>query len=536
MFSLRISHKLMAMVVITILSFVITQFYAQMIESQNTKSLQKLESRLYPILELTTENLGSVLLMEQQFSSAVTTADEASIEQAKTYYENIKENIRQINNLSPEQKQQQRQIENLLDTWVEASEKMSRGFINGTVDFSTIATDAANNAKTLENLKETMAQLRSQIRKEFTDAISSTIDSSKEANHLTVAIAIVAVIGLIVASTFIGRSITSNIKTVSSNLHEMATGNGDLTVRIQYTSNDEIGELVSNFNQFVEKLHAAFANISEDIEGLNGVSAQLTEASRENSQQNHAQNSAVNDLQQAVEQLMASVNEVAEFAETAASQTADAKQAADQGKKTLAASVQTITGLAEEITHAAGIVNKFESFSNDVGNLLDTIQNVAEQTNLLALNAAIEAARAGEHGRGFAVVADEVRELAVRTRHATEEIHKVIGELRDVSANAVNAMQHSVERANNGVDATNKSGEVLNSILNNVDVITSVNSQIAASTQQQSKTFAHVMENVTLIHANTEKLSLTTSKVDSVTEDTVDITTALRSLSSQFKV
>ena len=536
MFSLRISHKLMAMVAITVLSFVITQFNAQLVESQNSKALQGIEGRLYPILEMTTENVGSVLLMEQQFNSAVTTADEQAIVQAKTYYNKIKDNIANINSLTPELKSAQRLIESNLDSWTKQSETISRGFIDGTVDFSTIATDAANNAKVLDELKEGMEQMRSRIRNEFTDAIAKTMESSKEANSLTVIIAIVAVSVLVVASFFIARSITSNLKNVSSNLHEMATGKGDLTIRLKYHGKDEIGELVENFNKFVEKLHSAFADMSEDIEGLGRVSNQLTEASRENSQQSEAQNAAISDLRRAIEELMASVNEVAEFAETAATQTEDAKQAADQGKKTLSASVKTIAGLAEEINQAADIVNKFESFSNDVGNLLDTIQNVAEQTNLLALNAAIEAARAGEHGRGFAVVADEVRELAVRTRHATEEIHKVIGELRDVSASALSAMQHSVERANNGVDATNKSGEVLNSILNNVDVITSVNNQIAAATHEQSMTFSHVMENVTAIHANTEQLSLTTSKVDSVTEDTVDITTALRSLSSQFKV
>ncbi|EWH10445.1 histidine kinase, HAMP region [Catenovulum agarivorans DS-2] len=536
MFSLRISHKLMAMVAITVLAFSITQFYAQMVESQNAKSLQRLESRLYPILEMTTENVGSVLLMEQQFNSAVTTGDEQSIEQASAYYQTIKQNIAQINKLAPELKTSQKTLENLLDSWTNKSIEISKGFIDGTVDFSTIATDAAKNAQVLEQLKEAMERMRTNVRSEFTQAITSTIDSSAEANRLTLIIAFIAISGLVVASVFIGKSITSNIKTVSSNLHEMATGKGDLTVRIQYSGKDEIGELVTNFNQFVAKLHSAFADISEDIEGLSRVSSQLTEASCENSSQSEAQNTAISDLRRSIEELMASVNEVAEFAETAATQTADAKQAADLGKQTLNTSVQTITALADEINQAAGIVNKFESFSNDVGNLLDTIQNVAEQTNLLALNAAIEAARAGEHGRGFAVVADEVRELAVRTRQATEEIHTVIGELRDVSSNAVYAMQHSVEKANSGVEATNKSGEVLNSILSNVDVITSVNSQIAAATHQQSMTFAHIMDNVTSIHANTEQLSLTTSKVDSVTEDTVDITAALRSLSSQFKV
>src|SRR5690606_6472256 len=191
-----------------------------------------------------------------------------------------------------------------------------------------------------------------------------------------------------------------------------------------------------------------------------------------------AQSRAIASMRSAIEELMSSVTEVAEFAGNASSQAADASSAAASGQATLAANVETIRTLAAEVKESANIVNRFEGFSSDVGQLLNTIQTVAEQTNLLALNAAIEAARAGEHGRGFAVVADEVRGLAVRTRQATEEIHKVIGELRQVSGNAVIAMQGSVERANSGVEATNASGEVLNSILSNVQTISSINGKI----------------------------------------------------------
>ncbi len=182
------------------------------------------------------------------------------------------------------------------------------------------------------------------------------------------------------------------------------------------------------------------------------------------------------------------------------------------------------------------VVNRFEEFSADVGSLLNTIQNVAEQTNLLALNAAIEAARAGEHGRGFAVVADEVRGLAVRTRQATEEIHKVIGELRSVSASAVTAMQGSVERANRGVEATTASGEVLNSILNNVDNISSINEKIAAATHEQTLTFAQVSEHVNEIYHNTQLVTSSTNELDEVSRDIDHISQELHKIASQFRV
>ena len=161
---------------------------------------------------------------------------------------------------------------------------------------------------------------------------------------------------------------------------------------------------------------------------------------------------------------------------------------------------------------------------------------MAEQTNLLALNAAIEAARAGEHGRGFAVVADEVRGLAVRTRSATEEIHAVISELTQISGSAVKSMQYSVERAHEGVNATTESGEMLKRILENVEAISSINEQIAAATYEQSTTFSSVTQHITDIHNNADQVSASTRELDTVSNEIRQISDGLSTVSGQFKV
>jgi methyl-accepting chemotaxis protein len=334
----------------------------------------------------------------------------------------------------------------------------------------------------------------------------------------------------------ISRSITSSINEVTASLKEMASGAGDLTKRIHYPGNDEIRYLVKYFNAFVEKLHHSFANVSNDVGGLTKVATRLTNSSSQNMGRINEQATAISSMRTSIEDLMKMVSEIAEFAGNASHQAQDASSAAARGKETLATNVSTISTLAEEVRSAAGVVNRFEEFSSDVGQLLNTIQNVAEQTNLLALNAAIEAARAGEHGRGFAVVADEVRGLAVRTRQATEEIRKVISELRQVSASAVTAMQGSVERANRGVEATIASGEVLNSILNNVETISSINERIAAATHEQTLTFSHVSEHVNGIYNSTQLVTSSTSELNEISHDIGHISQELRKVASQFRV
>ncbi|HEY8941420.1 MAG TPA: methyl-accepting chemotaxis protein [Cellvibrio sp.] len=533
---LTIAKKLMLLVTIALLGFVISQGYSQWVERFNSERLAEVERRLYPTLDMTTVNLDSLLLMEQQINSSVTTGDEAPLEHAEKHYQEIRANLQKLSVLNKAMGTQLQEIDGVLQDWYTTAVRIAKSFIGGNVDFEKVGAEAATNAEKLKKLRKMLATMKENTAQEFTSSIRTTIESSKSAGRIALAIAVCVVIALVVLSSVIGRSITSSINEVTSSLKEMSSGAGDLTKRIDYPGHDEIRYLVKYFNAFVEKLHGSFANVSQDVGGLAQVASRLTNSSSQNLGRINEQARAISAMRTSIEELMKTVNEIAEFAGHASSQAQDASSAAARGKDTLTANVTTISTLAEEVRSAANVVNRFEEFSADVGQLLNTIQTVAEQTNLLALNAAIEAARAGEHGRGFAVVADEVRGLAVRTRQATEEIHKVISELRAVSASAVTAMQGSVERANRGVEATAASGEVLNSILNNVETISSINEKIAAATQEQTVTFSHVSEHVNGIYHNTQLVTSTTNELDEISRDISHISEALRKVATQFRV
>lgn len=536
MLRLTIAKKLMLLVSIALLGFVISQAYAMWVERANSARLAEVEQRIYPTLELTTINLGSLLLMEQQINSSVTTGDEQVLQDADTHYQEIRTNLAQLSSLSSDLSVQVKDIDAQLQAWYSTATRIAKSFIDSTVDLEKVGTEAAANAERLKTLRKSLSSMKSETAKRFNESISETVTTSQSAAHIALIISICAVIALVVISLLISRSITSSINEVTASLKEMSSGEGDLTKRIHYAGRDEILYLVKYFNAFVEKLHGSFGNVSHDVGALAKVAARLTQSSSQNLTRITDQASAISRMRGSIDDLLQTVNEIAEFAGNASVQANDASSAAARGKETLAANVATISTLAEEVRSAAGVVNRFEEFSSDVGQLLNTIQNVAEQTNLLALNAAIEAARAGEHGRGFAVVADEVRGLAVRTRQATEEIHKVIGELRNVSASAVTAMQGSVERANRGVEATTASGEVLNSILNNVDTISAINDKIAAATRAQTVTFAQVSENVNGIHHNTQLVTTSTNELDEVSRDIDHISQELHKVARQFRV
>jgi methyl-accepting chemotaxis protein len=536
MLRLTIAKKLMLLVTIALLGFVIAEGYSMWVERANSGRLADVEQRIYPTLELTTINLGSLLLMEQQINSSVTTGDEQALTDADKHYQEIRQNLDKLSSLSSDLSVQVKDIDTQLQDWYSTAVRIAKSFIGGNVDFNQIGAEAAANADKLKTLRKSLSSMKTETAKRFNESISETVAASKSAAQIILIISICAVVALLVVSSIISRSITSSINEVTESLKDMASGAGDLTKRIDYPGHDEIRYLVKYFNAFVEKLHGSFANVSQDVGGLTQVASRLTNSSSQNLGRINEQARAISSMRSSIEELMKTVNEIAQFAGNASVQAQDASSAAARGKQTLAANVATISTLAEEVRSAADVVNRFEEFSADVGQLLNTIQNVAEQTNLLALNAAIEAARAGEHGRGFAVVADEVRGLAVRTRQATEEIHKVISELRQVSANAVTAMQGSVVRANRGVEETKASGEVLNSILNNVETISSINEQIAAATQEQTVTFAHVSEHVNGIYHSTQLVTSSTNELDEISHDIDHISQELRKVASQFRV
>lgn len=534
--SLKISQKLGLLVSIAILAFLISQGFAFMTERSNSERLSEVKDRLYPTLELTTINEGQLKLMEQQISGAVTTGDDQQLEATRAYRDTIATNMKKIAELSPAQADTIRKLSRDLDNYYDNATRMATTIINGTADFSRIGDDAARNAERLEQLQAGLKTMLETNRAQFQSAISETVEASSNAQTLALIILVVTVIVLIAISLVIGRSISSSLTQIIDSLKNMASGEGDLTQRLNYEGRDELRELVDQFNLFVAKLHKSFATISDDVSSLNTATGHLTNASQANLKRISSQAQAISSTRNSVDELVKSVEEVAGFASSASDQTQDAARFAQSGQEKVQNNVSTIRDLVHEIENTAGLVNQFDEFSARVGGLLDTIQTVAEQTNLLALNAAIEAARAGEHGRGFAVVADEVRGLAVRTHKATEEIQGVISELSKLSSSAVTSMKSSVNKAHEGVEATTESGEILSRILQNVQQISELNEQIAAATYEQSTTFNEVTTYMTDMHRNAEAVMESTDELDSVSRDIQSVSNGLQTVAGQFRV
>lgn len=534
--SLKISHKLALLVIVAVVAFVVSQAFSIITERNNSERLGEVRNQLYPSLELSTINRGLLQLIENQINSAVTTGDDQQIAATREQLAEIIENLDRIAQLNPSQQSDVKALKSELNGYYNTATRIATAIIEGTADFNRIGQEASANAERLAGLRSDLDEMRNAMESRLTQAIDDTTAASSEAATVSVTIVVVALVVLIALSLIIGRSVSGSLQQIITSLRDMASGEGDLTSRIDYTGKDELRDLVDQFNRFVEKLHKSFATIQQDIGELNGVASHLGSTSRTNLERISQQAQAISSTRNSVEELVKSVEEVAGFASSASDQTQDASKFATTGQQKVEGNIQTIQRLMAEIENTASLVNQFDEFSVKVGGLLETIQTVAEQTNLLALNAAIEAARAGEHGRGFAVVADEVRGLAVRTHKATEEIQQVISELSKASGAAVHSMQGSVDMARQGVDATTESGDVLRKILENVQQISELNEQIAAATYEQSTTFSEVTGHMGDMHRNAEAVMESTDELDTVSRKIQDVSNGLQSVAGQFRV
>lgn len=314
---------------------------------------------------------------------------------------------------------------------------------------------SARNAgiKTLDTIGPQVAseldELRSSIADSMSDASTTADDSQQTSSNLLLTVAVIAIIfGLLIAYV-ISKAIILSLDSMNKVFADIAQGEGDLTKRIPVTGKDELSHLAASFNLFAEKILHTVTEVSRSTEQLQSASDALTVKAREtqngvSQQQSQAQLAAA-----AMTEMSASATEVSASASAnqANELSGNALSTASKGREVVINAVSSMSALSSQLTDSSGIIENLRKDSEQIGTVLDVIRSIAEQTNLLALNAAIEAARAGEQGRGFAVVADEVRSLASRTQESTEEIQTIIQTLQQRSESAFNAITESCTSA-----------------------------------------------------------------------------------------
>jgi methyl-accepting chemotaxis protein len=351
-----------------------------------------------------------------------------------------------------------------------------------------------------------------------------------------------AMVGLLIAGIgllviwLVGHGIARPLKQMVAMLDDIAQGEGDLTRRLSSDRADELGSIAKGFNTFLAKLQVMITQVVTSVQSVSDSSEHTADIAIRTNTGVHKQMAEIDQVATAVHEMTATAQDVARNATQAAQAASHADQAASQGMQIVRDTSTSIGALALEIGRAVGVVQTLAKDSENINAILTAIRGIAEQTNLLALNAAIEAARAGEQGRGFAVVADEVRNLAQKTQKATEEIQTMIQQLQQGTRDVVRVMEDSQNRTDESVQHAAKAAEALETITKAVSVINDMNTQIASAAEEQSAVADDINRNVINIGQVANEVAGGADESSAASADLTKLAEQQRRLINQFRV
>ncbi|WP_299808353.1 methyl-accepting chemotaxis protein [uncultured Shewanella sp.] len=366
-------------------------------------------------------------------------------------------------------------------------------------------------------------------------AVNAISDKESSAFIFGLTIAVLIALALAVTTLMIIRSIIEPVKRITDVITHIEK-NKDLSMRCDASSDDELGQIAKHFNSMVESFQQLIHQVTQSVETMNHSCQELSANVARASQGAENQLNETDMVATAITEMGATIDEIAKNTELAANKASTTHDNAQTGQVGVQQTIEKIELLAQQINESAAVVSDLEKDSETIGSVLDVIRGIAEQTNLLALNAAIEAARAGEQGRGFAVVADEVRSLAMRTQESTEEIAAIIQTLQSRTHSIVELMQSSSEQGNESAEQAASAGTLLEQINGDVTNIMDMSTQIAAAIEEQSMVAAEVNQNVVVIRDIAQETAEVATQNSCATDEVRERAEYLQDAVSKFKV
>ncbi len=537
--NLSLTAKLSLVPAVALLGLVLYVVYTSLQLSATDSRLVLLETRSYPTLEKADAVIFQFSRVPALLNNAVAAGEPGVLDEARDVLQQIDSQQQALASLVSEQRQQhqalsdwRKAVRDYSDNALAASSKL----IDSSASFDDLRPSLDRMASDLAQAQKLGSDFRAQAYADF----QQTLVQTREANANTTRLGIILSLGLVflvsLGAWLVIRSVMVNIRGVIASLQSIARGDGDLTQRVNVESNDEIGAMIELFNSFLDKLQRTISQIIEAADPLGQVSKdlyQLTQGSEENakSQQHHTDS-----ISRDILTMTGSIQEVAQRSRQASDEANSAALQAATAREHIGSLSTGINDLGDSVMDAVKAMEQLEEETQEVGSVLTVIRSIAEQTNLLALNAAIEAARAGEQGRGFAVVADEVRNLAQKTAASTAEIQQIIQRLQNSANTVLNVMTSNGEKSRASIERSIEATQLLEAIAGTVNQIDELNAGIARFTHEQIGLSSSIRQETQVLQQDAQATANGAEATARLGEQLVRTGDHLRAATSQFRV
>ncbi len=495
---------------IAIITLMLMALSAKQISSINsiTTDFSAIYENYIPALDMTL-NADRDLYQAQIAERSIAMGAEYS-----AHFESYQTNIKQVEdrlnqvleyNVNSDLKSLVKRFLSSLNTWKQHSNTMLNSLKNNKINVNEASQLSMGElSDEFESMREILNKIGENLSESSTTLASEVNETSHKSILILIIVSLVAVAVACTVAVIFPRMVIRNIGVLHDSLLSIVSGKGDLTVRLPRMGQDEIGKMSHTFNRFLKHLQELIKHIRDSSGNVGNASKQLNEIVIKNEKTASEQAKAVELVSTALNEMGSAIQEVSNNTQQVATEAQEADSNAQQSASIFKTTITEINSLAESVEHSAETISKLENEATAIASVLDVIKGIAEQTNLLALNAAIEAARAGEQGRGFAVVADEVRTLASKTQESTENINDMINRLQSGVKNAVSSMSSGKEKASATVDSAGRAQTSLQEVTTYLSAISGHIIQVASAVEEQTAVVEHINQNVQHINELSE--------------------------------
>ncbi|WP_186453861.1 methyl-accepting chemotaxis protein [Denitratisoma sp. DHT3] len=533
--NLPLRTKVLLAPAVGVLLFIGFLVYTMVATLGNTQRLDRIRDVTFPTLEVATINVTTLEKITETLNSAAATGESDMVKTADGLAENIRQNLQKFAKLDEGQRAAAEQALQTFDGYYGKAQSISNALISGTLDMGSAGGNLAEMKKALDDTRLQFNSLRENTLKNFTAMVDASSATSRHMMGIGL-IGAVAVVAAALLAWYMASLITRSVATVVRSMRDIAAGEGDLTRRITPETGDEIGELVTRFNEFVSKLQKDIGSLVDSLKSLEAAAADMGGVVSNTEAFVAQQHGVVADVTEGVNSIRTGIEQVAQSAESASTAATMADEVTQTSYSGIQTTISTINGLAASVQQAFTELGNLRNDAARIGTVVNTIKGIADQTNLLALNAAIEAARAGEHGRGFAVVADEVRKLSGQTQEATVEVGSIVDQVDRTMSALSNIIETSQTKAISSVEQITESGHTLQEITAKVGTIRTMNHEIARATEQQQQGSESITQRITDLESISSASNAQARALTEISRKISNLTQSLKSVSGHFKI